>query len=381
MCKYNPDIYHQMVDHRGDEIIKKDSREYPWLVIRNFPWPIGSQIRLLKLFDKPDIDRLKHLVSTYILSGKLIHDILISDLWEKCRTFKHTSRIGSLKLSKDAFKTFDYITAIPELYKKIKAISEPYMPEVQSVVDAIEDVNSPMSKAHLFLQSMRSKLDGDLSTIDFNNTCLKTEKALSIILRHLTFLSKYKMLTVRNVGVEKQRFAPVSYDLEMGPLNATQGTGLNLYQDDSYRRKTNYTDSQSVVLVSNESKLNQSLNLSPLIIDKNTFVKVKKGVSSTSDKLAHIFLSGWVENERIYYIGVEHSFFAALEQDTDQVHTDMTQDDFTEGRNLKESANESFDDDFGMDFGFDAQTTTSTGVKVFQTIKDQFELLIADLNQ
>ena len=207
---------------------------------------------------------------------------------------------------------------------------------------------------------------------------MRTEQAVSIVLRAAAFLARYRLLTVRNVSINRPRFEPLAYELDMGPLNATQGTGLNLYQDQEYRRKENYSDSASIILVSNEKHLDKSLNLSPFLIDKNTFVKVKKSETTEQDRLAHIFLMGWEEEDHLTYLAVDHSFFHALDNEDDQIHTNMTQEDFTEGRNLKE---DDFGDDFGLDFGLDTDTGSDDSPKVFQLLYDQYLLCKNDLTQ
>jgi hypothetical protein len=210
---------------------------------------------------------------------------------------------------------------------------------------------------------------------------MKTEQAVSIVLRAAAFLARYRLLTVRNVSIEKPRFEDLAYEMDMGPLNATQGTGLNLYQDQSYRRKHNFSDSSSVIMVSNENYLDRSLNLSPFVIDKNTFVTVKKSDTTEQDRLAHIFLMAWADKDKLFYTAIDHSFFHALEDDGDQVHTDMTQEDFTEGRNLSEDTfSADFGDDFGDDFGLDTATVADVSPKVFQQLYDQFILCKNDLS-
>jgi hypothetical protein len=380
MCKYNPDIYHEMVEKRGEKEIKKDSSKYPWLIIENFPWPIGSQIRLLLLYDKPNVERLQHLVSTYVLTGQLLYYILLSDLWEKSqaedgRVWSHTV------LSKAEFAAFDFFKHIPELFKRIDEDGLPFVPEFELLVQQLEDESSTVCKAHAHLEQLREQLLSDNPpSADLDKLCLKTEQATSIILRAAAFLARYRMLTVRNILINKPRFEELVYDLEMGPLNATEGSGLNLYRDKTHRRKENYADSSSIVLVSNEDQLDTSLNLSPLVMDKNTFVHMKKSESTDQDRLAHVFLMGWEEKDRLYYIAVEHSFFHSLNAASDQVHTDMTQDDFSEGRNIPEDDfGADLDDEFGDVFGLDESTEQKDEQKVFQMLYDQYQKLKIEL--
>jgi hypothetical protein len=380
MCKYNPDIYAQMVEQRGEETVKKDSKEFPWLVIGNFPWPIGSQIRLLRFYDKPNQERLQHLVSTYLITSQLLYYILLSDLWEKVRLEEKRPKWEGLGLNKKKYTAFDFLAEIPALFKLVEERGIPFIGEMAMLSEALQDKESPLSKAHTFLESLRGKLLTDPPTADMDKVCMKTEQAVSIVLRAAAFLARYRLLTVRNVSIEKPRFEALAYEMDMGPLNATQGTGLNLYQDQSYRRKQNFSDSSSVIMVSNENYLDRSLNLSPFVIDKNTFVTVKKSDTTEQDRLAHIFLMAWAEKDRLFYTAIDHSFFHALEDDGDQVHTDMTQEDFTEGRNLAEDTFDAdFGTDFGDDFGLDTATVADVSPKVFQQLYDQFILCKNDL--
>jgi hypothetical protein len=380
MCKYNPDIYAQMVEQKGDQTVKKDSRNYPGLIIENFPWPIGSQIRLLRLYDKPDVDRLEHLLSTYIITSQVLYYILLSDLWEQSRLKEAKTSWKALKKTRADYAKMDFLSQILPLYKQLVELGAPFMSEFEMLVQTLEQKDSPLNKAHAFLEELRGKMAASPPTNDLDKLCQKTEQAVSLILRSASFLAGYRMLTVRNIMVDRPRFEKLAYELDMGPLNAAQGIDLNLYQDAAFRRKNSFTDSYSVILVDNENRLEQSLNLSPFIIDKNTFVQMKKSETTEQDKLAHIFLLAWEEDEKLYYTAVEHSFFTALEKESDQIHTRMSMEDFTEGRNLKKEEEE---DDFGFDFGFDeeseADQETEEGTQVFQLLQDQYEMLKADL--
>ncbi len=378
MCKYNPDIYSQMVEQRGEETVKKDSKHFPWLVIENFPWPIGSQIRLLRFYDKPNVERLEHLLSTYMITSELLYYILLSDLWEQTRLSEQKAEWSHLGLNKSDFETFDFLAQIPALYSAVDKAGIPFIGEFAMLAEDLGNAESPLAKAHQFLQDLRGKIKSDPPSADLDKLCMRTEQAVSIVLRSAAFLARYRLLTVRNVSIDKPRFEPLAYELDMGPLNATQGTGLNLYQDQAYRRKENYSDSSSVVMVSNEKNLDKSLNLSPFIVDKNTFVRVKKSETTEQDRLAHIFLMGWEDGEKLVYTAIEHSFFHALDNEDDQINTGMTQDDFTEGRNLSE---DDFGDDFGMDFGLDEDTGSDESPRVFQILYDQYLLCKNDLAQ
>jgi hypothetical protein len=133
------------------------------------------------------------------------------------------------------------------------------------------------------------------------------------------------------------------------------------------------------VLARDEEKLDDCLNLSPFVIDKNTFVSVKKSETTDKDRLAHIFVLSYEENGRLVYLAVEHGLSYALANDRDHIHTDMTREDFTEGRNLIPSARAAETFDLDASFGVEPHVQVDSQVKVFQQLRDQFDAFIADL--
>jgi hypothetical protein len=383
MARYNPDIYSQMTEQRGGETVRRDSREYPELIVRNLPWPLGSQIRLLRLHDAPDMERLELLVSAYVRTTQLLYFILLSDLWEQRRhgtidvpaTFD-----AALPAGASAFSSFDFLARTIELYRLFTAqAAHPYVAEFERVAEMWDATPSPLQSAHTYLEQLRAELIAGTPIAELAQRCLTTEQALSVVLRSAAFLARYRMMTVRNITVEAPRFETVSYELDMGPLNAVDNSALNLYQDAARRRKAHYGNSQSIVLVRDENALDDCLNLSPFIVDKNTFVSVKKSETTDKDRLAHIFVLSYVEDGRLVYLAVDHGLRYALDNARDRIHTDMTREDFTEGRNLAPSIPAADPFGVGATFGFEPQTPANEGVKVFQVLRNQLEGFIADV--
>ncbi|HEY7685858.1 MAG TPA: CHAT domain-containing protein [Gemmatimonadales bacterium] len=377
MAKYNPDIYTQMMEQKGGESVKRDSREYPELIVRNFPWPLGSQIRLLRHSDTPGAERLEVLISAYVRTSQLLYYILLSNLWEQSRLKKIALPKpfdAGLLMDARGFGTFDFLAKTVELYRLFHDQGvAPYVAEYERVAEAWEDPAGQLQKAHAYLEQLRAELLTGAPASDLEQRCVTAEQALSVVLKSAAFLARYRMLTVRSIAIEAPRFEAVAYELDLGPLNAADNSALGLYQDAAHRRKTRYSNSQSIVLVRNEDQLDDCLNLSPFIVDKNTFVSGKKD-------LADIFMLAYEEEGgRLVYLAVDHGIRYALENERDRFHTDMTREDFTEGRNLSGSA--SAPDSFGLgaSFGLEPQVRSESGVKVFQVLRDQFDSCIADL--
>ena len=384
MTRYNPDIYDQMVERRGSESYKKDSKYYPELVIKNFPWPIGAQIRLLRLRDRPDIGRLEQLISTYIITSMVLCYILLSDLWEKVRNKElelNTDFEFNYPKNKETFMSFDFFGMIPMLFSPFQANDvPPYVIEFQEMVEDLRDTNSRLYRACQFLENLRVSSKDKAYGDNLDKLCQQAEQAVAVILQSAAFLGSYRMLTVRDILIQAPRYEPVSYELDMGPLNAAVGIDLNLYQDAAQRHKNSYGNSHSIVLVRTEDNLKDCLNLSPFIVDKNTFVRVSKGTSTDRDKLAHIFLVAYpIEDQQVLYLAVDHSIFVALEKEEDRITTQMTNQDFQEGRNMVDTGDPFGDFDLEDEFGFDDFVSEDESPPVFALLRDQFNELLVDM--
>ncbi|MFN8574475.1 MAG: CHAT domain-containing protein [Gemmatimonadaceae bacterium] len=402
MTRYNPDVAAQMMEQRGGETVKRDSREYPELIVRNFPWPLGSQVRLLRLNDRPGLERLEHLVSTYVRTGQVLYYTMLSHMWEQVRLKKVTLTAPlteSVPSSRDAFLSFDWLTKAMALDAILDGQGvAPYVTEVERLAELWKDESGPLRKAQAWLEKLRADMTaGALATAssgDIEQRCLTAEQAVAAVLRAVAFYARYRMLTIRNISVDAPRFETVSYELDLGPLNAPDSSALSLYQDTAQRRKQRMTNSQSVVLVRTEADLDDGLNLSPFIVDKNTFVSVARGTTTDKDRLADIYLLGWREGERAVYLSVDVSIPFALANDRCRIHTDMTREDFVEGRNVLQGQQampaqsqqtqqvQQFADPFAFGATFEpapAASAPTDGVRVFRLLKEQLASCLADL--
>lgn len=385
LTRYNPDIYHQMVEVRDGETIRRDSRTFPEIVIRNFPWPVGSQIRLLQHYDGMDGERLEHLISAYLRTSQLLYYVVLSDLWARAREGRLHLPEGvstGQPLTREEFQTFDFWSRTCELIREFREQKvHTLLPEFEELLAAWESEDReggppPLVRAHRHLEAHRRQLAA--GPLSLNERVLETtERALLQVLEASAFLSRYRMLTVRNIGVHAPRFSRVAYDLDMGPLSGSDGSSLSLYRDQSHRRKEGYAGSGAVVLVRDENVMEDALNLSPFIVDKNTFVNLIRPATSEKDQLAHIFMLAYQEGDGLVYLSVDHSVQKALITPGDQIHTNMTRSDFTEGRNL--GPVEEFDD-FGQDERFGIKPSEPKDEpKVMGELKIQFDDFKADV--
>jgi CHAT domain len=380
MCNYNKDIYSQMVEMRRGEEVKRDSSTYLDLVIQNFPFVIGAQIQLLRQKTTPDFDRLEQLISTYVVVGQTLYYILLADFWNHKDKLKFPTDKNFLKNHQLTAETtavsFDYFQHIIDLYAAFPDTEKDnlFVPEFKKLVENLGKADNPTAKARQQLDilrgSFRTTAPDQLTTI-----CVRAEQMLALILKEAAFLAGYQMLTVRNIELDAPRSKKLSYELQMARLNAIVHTSLSFYNDDIYRRKAHFTNSDSIVLISGNELLNEAnalhfyLNLSPFIIDKNTFL---------NQPHIDLYLYAFERDDIYHYYSIKHPIFIATanEKGTDIVHTGMTRGDFKEGKNITDQAKtntDEFDAAFSEAFGAAAATVVSDPTLVFGDLENQFE--------
>lgn len=379
LCRYNPDIYAQMFEERGGEKVKKDSKYYPEIIIRNFPWPIGSQIRLLRVADEANRERLETLISTYLMTGKTLFFILLSDLWKQVRKSKISLPEGfksGFPMQKEAYQQFDFWAGVKKIYQ-LFSIQE-VTPFVEEYEQMIREWKEEDNQAQAHLEKLRKELQEGKLPADLIATCTGAERALALLLKKAAFLARYRMLTVRNINMEKTRLRELTYELDMGALNALEDHGLGMYMDEANRKKLAVSHSHSVILTVNEDRLDDSLNLSPFIIDKFTFAQAVNKTKQLGNNEARIYLMGWEDEEKLYYLTVDHQLYQSMrdEHQEDLIHTDIRASAYQEGKD----ENHEHEDTFGA-FGDDPFAETESednSPKVFDSLKEEFETFKLD---
>lgn len=375
MVKYNKDIRSQMEEVVGGQIVKKDSSTYLDIVIQNFPWLIGSQIQLLRQKNSANKERLEQLVSTYVITSLTLFYILLSNLWDERRSSKLSLPQGFLQdlfPTADSLLRFDYFQALLKIYEVMKTQKAYFfVPEMENFCAEVSGTGT-LNKAWQFMQGLRSRLD-QLDPALIENQCLQAEQALALVLMKSAFLAVYRPLTIRKIEIDNPRYGKVSYEINMGPLNAIVSTSLSLYEDADKRRKDTYSNCRSVVITTNEYNIGNALNLSPFIIDKNTFL---------NNNAIDLFVFGYEKDGVFLYFAIKHSIFIAIknEKGTDIIDTEMTLEDFQEGRNIRKFVQEE-EDDFGFADAFGIKNSTvekTTSPKVFDLLEEQWERFKTD---
>ncbi len=318
VAEHVPTISVQMKDRYGNP---RDPRELPSVLIENFPWPLGSQLRILFVkratMNHPGMPRLRQLLSTYLLSCQFIVSILVSQIWDEMLTGRMSPSIDLMSLvpkSAEEFKNHDFMKVIRMLNELLlDAKIDPFLEEL-SVFFQDLSTQEEAYQSYEFIEQVMQQVANELIGEDaLEELCNQVEFCLSTLLKKLAFLAKYQLVTVKDIGIYSPKRETPSFAHYLGYLNAPDAALLS----QSHRSLKKYTNSHSVLLVKS-GDMQEFLNLSPFIVDKNAFEK-------ESESPPNIYVLAWEQGGGFTYTFVNHSIYESLEKELDQLHTNDPQ--------------------------------------------------------
>lgn len=316
----------RLVDSEGNDL---DDRNLLALIIGNFPWSIGSQLRRLVSRDDDMNDftivRLEQIVNTYVISTQVLFYIMLSQIWGEKRKYDKDKKvfpvsthfIDALSLHEDNFKQFDYLAQVRQIIEQLNEHGISFFVEELSTVLKEFQSKGAFFNSYMYLESLRSRLLSDDSTNLKNEVaqiCADAEYCLSIILGKIAFLINYQMLTVRDILINKAPHREPEFKHVMGNLKAQDNDFLSLFKEPkSYQQ---FVDSRSVILVKDLNDVEKYLNLSPFIVDKNAFGDAK---ATSTDLFMYVFN----ENGEFNYFSIRHNLFKSHINEGDIIHTGL----------------------------------------------------------
>lgn len=258
----------QVKDEDGDV----DERLIRAGIMDSFPTPVGEQIRNLFEHDVADMQRLQQLLVTYEVTVQFACFALLSQLWN-ARVASPAMVIsgddaaeigGFLALSGDQQPMFDYVKVIAAAGRVLQQHAiPPFLAELPRLMDALQE--DAFSAAHRFLEATRAEMArGSVGNDAVSAYCAQGEAHLGTIMAALSFLVRYKLGTVKNIDMRKERNKPPQYVHRIVKL--TRISAPTMDQPEVF---AGFTDTASVILLRSFKKLADYLNLSPFVIDEN----------------------------------------------------------------------------------------------------------------
>jgi hypothetical protein len=299
ILKYKPSLQKIMVaDEEEEETL--DPRLLGDIIIKNFPWPVGIELR--RLFSasmrQPDRMRLDQIFKTIERTMQFISFVMICQVWKDKKEDK-------IEISDNVAKEFQNRILILSMGN--------YTWLIRALGNLIND-----KKAQWFLPEMGINFDNkffaaldfwvpernevghyqiNLTQEEIERRCVEYEEKLAYILCRISFLCKYRLVSVRDIKVNhpKNQIAKFNHIVDILNSSDSDFTAKELEEE-------KFAESQSVLLMKSLKTLDEYLNLSPLIIDTNSEVIDNK---EKFDIKKDIFMYTKFRGDHLMYIGTE----------------------------------------------------------------------------
>ena len=298
MVKNRPSLSKFIPQKDEDEEI--DYRIIGDLVIKNFPWPVGVELR--RLFSgsmrQPCKLRLDQVFKTIERSMQFVSFVMICQVWFDIKSKKvsipdpvkaeFANRFQVLTMGNFCW----LIRTLATIYTEQKV--EWFLPEMN------EQFDKKFFAALDFWVPERNEIGHyqiNLDDREIEMRCVEYVEKLTMILQRISFFAKYRLVSVRDIKVIKPRIHEAKFHHIIDLLNSSDSDFKGQEIDG-----TTFSDSQSVLLMKSIKSFDDYLNLSPLIIDTNSeTIDAKEKFDLRKD----IFMYTKFKNGHLMYLGTE----------------------------------------------------------------------------
>jgi hypothetical protein len=299
MLIYKPSLQKMMIaDEEEEEAL--DPRMQGDIIIKNFPWPIGIELRRLFSASMRQSDRLRldQIFKTIERTMQFISFVMICQIWKD-------KKEGKIEISGNIARDFQSRIVLLTLGNYtwiIRAIGtllnekgrQWFLPEMG------ENFDSKFFTALDFWVPERNDVGHyqiNLKQEEIERRCVEYEEKLAYILQRIAFLCKYKLVSVREIKVNHPKNQPAKFDHIVDILNSSDSDFIAKEMEEE-----KYSESHSILLMKSLKTMDDYLNLSPLIIDTNCEIIDNK---EKFDIKKDIFMYTKFRDDHLMYIGTE----------------------------------------------------------------------------
>ncbi len=303
------DVFHEMAKYKAslnrllitdDDDDEVDHRMLADQIVKSFPWPIGVELRRLFSGSMREMNRgrLDQLFKTIERTMQFLSFVMVVELYQKTAESEVTVHEEFAKQFQKRFMLLSMgdftwvIRSIGNLFVKNNLAF--FMPEMNNMC------NKKLFDALDFWVPERNEIGHyqiNLTNEEIEKRCVEYEDKLSFILQRISFLVKYRLVTVREIKVMKRRNRAPRFEHLIDILNSSDSEFHSKEQTDDV-----FSDSNSVLLVSSVKTLNKFINLSPLIIDTRTeVIDSREKFNLKKD----IFMYTRFYEKKIYHVGTQ----------------------------------------------------------------------------
>ena len=298
MAECKPALQKYLIADELDQEV--DLRILGDLIIRNFPWPIGVELRRLFSGAMRNLDRgrLDQLFKTIERTMQFLSFVLVAQLWEE-RLKKNIELPGDFT---SQFQSRFTTLTLGNYSWLIRAISKMFSQTNTDhfIIEKNTSFNNKFFELLDFWVPERNEIGHhqiNLTTDEIERRCVEYQEKLSLILQNIVFFVNYKLVTVRQINVLRKKHRDPSFNHLMDLLNSSDSD----FKGTEIQHQI-YADSNAVLLLKDFNAPHEYLNLSPLIIDTRTEVIDQKEKFSIKKD---IFLYTRFQHGKLLYVGTE----------------------------------------------------------------------------
>jgi hypothetical protein len=326
MLVFKPSLQKMLIADEDEEEEILDTRLMGDTIIRNFPWPIGIELRRLfsASMHQPDRMRLDQIFKTMERTMQFISFVMICQLWKE-------KKESDLEIPESLSKDFQSKMAMLTMgnYSWLIRTIGTFMTE-KSLPWFLPEMGQNFDKQFFatldFWVPERNEVGHyqiNLTQGEIQRRCVEYEEKLAFILQRISFLCKYRLVSVREIKVINPKNNPAKFNHIVDILNSSDSdfAAREMVED-------KYSDSHSVLLMRSLKSMEEYINLSPLIIDtSNEIIDNKEKFEIKKD----IFMYSKSRKDHLMYIGTEvtekcdlrslHNYKILLDQYNDMIAT------------------------------------------------------------
>jgi len=289
---------HTLSDEEDEEEV--DYRILGNQIIKNYPWPIGVELRRLFSAGMRELNRMRldQIFKTIERTMQFLSFVMLSQLWHDLlqKRVSLPEQISGEMVSRLQVLTMGNFTWLIRIIGKFYQEEglEWFMPEMG------DQMNKKLFGALDFWVPERNEIGHyqiNLTQEEIEKRCVEYEEKLTFILLKMAFFAKYRLVSVREIQVQKPKYREARFQHVVDLLNSS---------DSDFAAKEieeeEFTESHSVLLMKSLKSIEGYLNLSPLIIDTHSEVldtKEKFGIKKD------IFMYTKFRDDHLMYIGTE----------------------------------------------------------------------------
>jgi hypothetical protein len=299
MLKHKATLAKMVLDEEEDDEIT-DYRILADLITKNFPWPIGVELRRLFSGSMRQLDRMRldQIFKTIERSMQFLSFVMLSQLVKE----KTEGRIAIPESFSKEFNNRFLVLSMGNFAWLIRSIGNIYQDQKTDwfMPEMAESFDCKFYNALDFWIPERNEIGHyqiNLTQEDIEKRCVEYEEKLTLILQRIAFLAKYKLVSVKEIKVIKSKVGKADFHHVIDLLNSSDSD----FKAREFHESA-FTESNSVLLMKTMKSLNEYLNLSPLIIDTSTEVLDTK---EKFDIKKDIFMYSKYRNDQLMYLGTE----------------------------------------------------------------------------